>query len=327
MNPILPANFAESKFLTDYSPKDKPWDTHRSQSDAVQTIYQQAHEFESYGARISKCSGLLMFAEEIDPDTGEVKFRLRKSQFCRVRHCPVCQWRRSLMWQARFYSALPGLVEANPSANWLFLTLTVRNCEITDLKSTLAEMNQAWRRLINRKPFSAVKGWIRTTELTKGQDGPNTAHPHFHVLMQVPSNYFKKHYITHEEWLLLWQESMRVEYRPSVRIKTVKPKPGQEAKDALQSAVAETLKYSVKPSDMVEDSEWFLEMTRQVHKLRFVASGGTLKDVLKEGEETNEDLIQTGESAGQDTGKRLAFQWDSPVKKYRRDPTRDLTEN
>jgi plasmid rolling circle replication initiator protein Rep len=307
--------------LTDYSPKDKPWDDHRTESDAVQTIYQQAQEFEGYAARISKCSGLLMFAEEIDPETGEVKFRLRKSQFCRVRHCPVCQWRRSLMWQARFYSALPGLVEAAPSAKWVFLTLTVRNCDITDLKSTLSQMNQAWQRLIKRKQFFA-KGWLRTTEVTRGMDG--SAHPHFHVLMQVSSNYFTKNYVTHEEWITLWQEAMRLDYRPSVRIQTVRPKPGQEAKDALQSAVAETLKYSVKPADMVEDSEWFLEMTRQVHKLRFVASGGTLKDVLRECEETNEDLIQGGDTAGQDTGKRLAFKWDKPVKKYRRAPSRDL---
>lgn len=229
------------------------------------------------------------------------------------------------MWQARFYSALPELLEVMPTAKWIFLTLTIRNCDITDLKSILAEMNSAWKRLINRKQFSAIKGWLRTTEVTRGKDG--SAHPHFHVLMQVPSSYFKKHYIAHEQWITLWQEAMRLDYRPSIRIQTVRPKPGQEAKDALQSSVAETLKYSVKPADMVEDSEWFLEMTRQVHKLRFVASGGTLKDVLREGEETNEDLIQGGDTAGQDTGKLLAFEWDRPVKKYRRAPSRDLQEN
>ncbi|WP_170869787.1 protein rep, partial [Shigella sonnei] len=27
------------------------------------------------------------------------RLRLREAHFCRVRHCPVCQWRRSLMWQ------------------------------------------------------------------------------------------------------------------------------------------------------------------------------------------------------------------------------------
>ncbi|MDI5349339.1 protein rep [Salmonella enterica subsp. enterica serovar Kentucky] len=30
---------------------------------------------------------------------------------------------------------------------------------------------------------------------------------------------------------------------------------------------------------MVADPEWFLELTRQTHKRRFVATGGALKDV------------------------------------------------
>ncbi|MDI5568585.1 protein rep, partial [Salmonella enterica subsp. enterica serovar Kentucky] len=42
----------------------------------------------------------------------------------------------------------------------------------------------------------------------------------------------------------------------------------------VRGAVAETLKYSTKPADMVADPEWFLELTRQTHKRRFVATGG-----------------------------------------------------
>ena len=45
----------------------------------------------------------------------------------------------------------------------------------------------------------------------------------------------------------------------------------------MRGAVAETLKYSTKPADMVADPEWFLELTRQTHKRRFVATGGALR--------------------------------------------------
>ena len=69
-----------------------------------------------------------------------------------------------------------------------------------------------------------------------------------------------------------------------VDIRTVKPK----AKDiddpdkGFKSAIAETMKYAIKPEDMIGDeslqgSWWFHEYTRQVFKLRFVASGGALK--------------------------------------------------
>ncbi|MDI5829544.1 hypothetical protein MJN51_34485, partial [Salmonella enterica subsp. enterica serovar Kentucky] len=42
-------------------------------------------------------------------------------------------------------------------------------------------------------------------------------------------------------------------------------------------------------ADMVADPEWFLELTRQTHKRRFVATGGALKDVLKLEQETDQD--------------------------------------
>ncbi|MDK6280879.1 protein rep, partial [Escherichia coli] len=101
----------------------------------------------------------------------ETRLRLRDARFCRVRHCPICQWRRSLMWQARFYQSLPKIVAEYPDARWLFLTLTVRNCPITELGDTLTVMNAAFQRLKDRKEFRGVLGWVRTTEVTRGKDG------------------------------------------------------------------------------------------------------------------------------------------------------------
>ena len=52
-----------------------------------------------------------------------------------------CQWRRSLMWKAKAYKILPRIVEAYPSHRFLFLTLTVKNTDITILNQTLKQMN------------------------------------------------------------------------------------------------------------------------------------------------------------------------------------------
>ncbi|MDK7012116.1 protein rep, partial [Escherichia coli] len=87
------------------------------------------------------------------------------------------------MWQARFYQSLPKIVAEYPDARWLFLTLTVRNCPITELGDTLTVMNAAFQRLKDRKEFRGVLGWVRTTEVTRGKDG--SAHPHFHTLLMV----------------------------------------------------------------------------------------------------------------------------------------------
>lgn len=313
--------------LTTYSPRDKPWDIHRGQCDDVTGIYTANIEFERYADRMASCSGILHFGWDTCQETGESSLKLRQAQFCRVRHCPVCQWRRSLMWQARFYQALPGIVEKHPKARWLFLTLTVRNCGITELGGTLTAMNQAWQRLIKRKEFKPVLGWIRTTEVTKGKDG--SAHPHFHALVMVPPSWFTgKSYVKHSRWVDLWQGCLKAPYSPNVDVRTVKPRVGsgstgsplESTVAALQGAVAETLKYSTKPEDMTDDGDadgWFLELTRQTHKRRFIATGGALKDVLKLDNETDDDLIgQSDETA--EEGPKLAFKWKGGERHYLR---------
>ncbi|KAB7925984.1 protein rep, partial [Klebsiella pneumoniae] len=187
-----------------------------------------------------------------------------------------------------------------------------------------------WNRLRLRKEFRPVSGWIRTTEVTRGKDG--SAHPHFHALLMVPPSMVSGvNYVKQARWAEMWQECARLDYSPVVDIRTVKsraPKEGQtEAEagaDALRGAAAETLKYSVKPSDMTDDPAWFIEMTKQVHRLRFVATGGALKDVLRVDEETQEELALADSPANeQDDGSRLAFNWRKDEARYRRFPQGD----
>ena len=303
--------------LSDLSPRDKPWEVHRAQAQDVQAIYGEAREFERLAERIGKCSGVLRFSETHDPETGEARLKLKEAQFCRVRHCPVCQWRRSLMWQARFYQALSGLIEAHTGVRWLFLTLTVRNCPVDDLRDTLKALNASWGRLVKRPEFKLVQGWIRTTEVTRGKDG--SAHPHFHALLMVPPSYFRgQSYVKQARWVEVWQSCARLNYAPSVDVRAVHPRKGQDGTEAIQQAAAETLKYAVKPADMTTDPEWFMELTRQVHKLRFVATGGALKNVLKEGQESDEELALTDGDGEQDDGGRVGFNWRPADRKYRR---------
>ncbi len=56
-----------------------------------------------------------------------------------------------------------------------------------ELRLTVKEMNKSWNKLVKRKQFPAL-GWVKSLEVTKSQD--LTAHPHFHCLLVVPSNYF-----------------------------------------------------------------------------------------------------------------------------------------
>lgn len=317
----LPVERRQVKYesLAERSPGDAPWDLHRAAADGVAGLYGQAEEFERLAARMGECSGWLKFGMQADAD-GVIGLRLRKANFCRVRNCPVCQWRRSLMWKARFYQAMPTLT-AQAKARWVFLTLTVRNCEVKDLRETLRAMSNAWRRLTLRKEFGQVLGWVRTTEVTRGADG--SAHPHYHVLAMVSPSYFGKHYLTRDDWAKAWQGAMRLDYLPVVDVKAVRDKrTGKTATnvdpETLKGAVSETLKYAIKPSDMQSDVTWFFELTRQIHRMRFIASGGLLKDLFKE-EESGEDLLLADDpNAEPDDLGQLTFSWAPNVKQYRR---------
>lgn len=46
----------------------------------------------------------------------------------------ICTWRKSLRWKAKAYSSLPKFLEEHPGYRFLFLTLTVKNCEVNELR-------------------------------------------------------------------------------------------------------------------------------------------------------------------------------------------------
>jgi plasmid rolling circle replication initiator protein Rep len=305
------------QFLTDYSPKDKPWDVHRAQAQAVEGVYKDTI-YDCLAGRIRCCSGYLGFSWENNPDTGENRLRLRVARFCRVRLCPVCQWRRSLMWQARFLKALPDIEKAYPSARWVFLTLTIRNMPLPELRTSLQEMNKAWNRLRLRPEFSEnVQGWSRTIEVTRAEN--DYAHPHFHYLLMVRPGYFSgKNYVTQRRWTELWRECALLDYNPIVYIRSVKKKPGAISGEMpLRRAISETFKYAVKPSDMFGD--WLIELTTQVFRLRFIACGGALKNVLRESEETEKDLLLADENSGNEEDKpKLFFDWHRQIRRYKK---------
>ena len=304
--------------LSSRSEKDKVWDVHRKNVDLVADLYNQSAEFERYFQRMDDCSGRLEFSQILQNDTGELKLKLSNAHFCRVRHCPICQWRKSLMWKAKFYKAIPEIMADYKSARWLFLTLTVKNCDVKDLKSTIQKMNKAFKKIINREHFKKYNlGFVKTTEITRSKDG--TAHPHFHILLLMNSSYFRRGYMKQEEWRDLWVDVMDIDYIPQVDIRTVKIKLGSE-QESLSNAVAETLKYAVKPSDMIQDREWFLEMNRQVFKMRFVSTGGILKDLFKD-EATEKELLLLNEEENEeekDLNNNLFFNWYKTDKKYKR---------
>ena len=327
--------------LASVSARDSVWDSHRLDTLIIQQMYAIEGEFERYSERLDGCSGWLKFG--FNEFTGMV---LKQAFFCRVRYCAMCQWRKSLLWKALMYKSYDEIMQKHPTHRFVFLTLTIKNPLIGELRPTLQHMNKSWTRLKDRKEFlTVVDGWIRTTEVTrpkkprKNKKDPivycpetkNThAHPHFHVILMVKPSYFKgKTYIKQSKWAELWGDCLRADYVPVVDVRVVKPKKGVADDDGMKAAIAETLKYAVKPDDIMHDNEdpkareWFYELTRQTHKLRFVATGGVLKNALKaDNAVTNDDLIDTGnnDETIETDDRRLNFTFYSGKGKYLYNP-------
>ena len=273
--PIVDHTVNTPEYLSDVSPKEKPWDAHRAEADEVGGIYgaSPVRRHWRYAERVEQCSQVLEFAR--DPPAGDQKqkLKLKNAWFCRVEN----------------------------------------------LRYTLGQLAQAWKRLIELRTWPA-QGWIRAVEITRSKDA--SAHPHYHSLLMVPATYFAADYLKQREWAELWRQCLRINYTPVVDVRVIRQsrkrswlKVNQVSIPQMWSIVTEILKYSVKPSDMIRDHAWFLAMSDQVLKTRAVAVGGVLKQYLRE----HADLMsEPGEDPPAEIAERLFFGWKQEVRRYRK---------
>lgn len=317
----------EVEVLAKVSRKDRVWDLHRSSCQWLAHIYQGAEEHPKLikrASRMDACSPELFF-DLVQEETG-VRYQLANAHFCHVRTCPVCQWRKSLRHKARFLEAMKRLLpKIGTEVKWVFLTLTVRNCDISQLRETIKGMNEAWDRLQRSmsKKSDWWLGWVLSTEVTFSPSEAGNSHPHFHVLIAVKPSYFHwRNYLKHEAWMALWKRSARLDYDPTVQIQSIRSKctDGDEVSSRLKNAVAETLKYAVKPDRTLQEEEplWLQEYALQVDKLKFVRTGGILRGILKN-DYSDEELVEgEGEEETAPAFARKRFDYAVSEERYQR---------
>jgi plasmid rolling circle replication initiator protein Rep len=275
-----------------------------------------------WAERICDCARLIALGWNAD----EGRVKLTGASFCKVRWCPVCAWRKSLCWKARFLQALPSIEAAHPRLSWLHLTLTVRNCDVSNLRATVQAMNHAWHRMTRRVAWPGV-GYVRALEVTHSDSDVGDSHPHFHALVAVPATYFDPRttrggYVTHEQWVRLWRECLRVDYDPSVRVQRVRPDRRRAAGEiVLHGAVAEIMKYALKASDLTGAPDWFIRVALQLHGTKAVTPGGIVREHLREDEpESDEEMI--GEDGEGVTDPRIwVYGWREYLRRYGHDRT------
>ena len=276
--------------------------------------------------RMHDCGSVLHFAVASDGQK-----RLYRANFCRDRMCPACQRRKSLVVFHQVKQVCYSIRKENPTYKFLLLTLTVPNVPYEKLSDEITHMMKSYERMIKRAEVKkVVKGFFRALEITYNLE-KETYHPHFHVLLCVPSNYFTKNYIKQERWLELWQEATRYPHITQVDVRTVKANPKREGASDIESASAEVAKYATKQSnyitklpngDYIADEVIVPQLAKVLRCRKLFAFGGLMLEHFKklqmvDVDSESVDLIHTDDSASDIEATMIyVYRWNVGFKNY-----------
>lgn len=246
--------------------------------------------FRKQSDTVTSCGDFLEFRLFRHKENHTEKQKLSGANFCKFRFCPYCNWRKTRNIAGQLKEALGTINEKN-EYSFLFLTLTVKNPFIENTKETVKQMNKSFFKLMNLKDVKDnIKGYFKSIELIGSKTQKGFSHPHFHVLLIVKNTYFKKNYISQKKWQDLWQNCLGDKLiTQNVDIRKIKPK-NQNWND-IDSAIVETVKYSVKHTELTKMSnDDFYHLVTQSFNMRFYSTGGILKQHLNI-KKAEEDLI------------------------------------
>lgn len=189
--------------------------------------------------RVLDCGTFLEFKKY---ENGQVL--LSGANFCKDRLCPQCAKRRSLKILGQLSKVINEL-NINNCYEYLFCTLTLRNCRKQELDYTLDSLSKAFTKFTKSRFFrrsAPFKGCFRSTEITINKDN-GTFHPHLHLLIAVNKNYFiSKDYIKTVDIVDTWRRCLAIDYNPICYVKKVKN---------LENVKFEVAKYITKGSDFL----------------------------------------------------------------------------
>ena len=273
-----------------------PFNKHRRYNNPICYALSRNSETVDLAQAIGNCATSIGVEVPLEgPEEG--KALLRAANPCNRRLCPFCEWRRSRAWRRRFFEGLPRFHEDFPLHRAIFLTLTVRNCAISDLRTTIGDMHRAWDRMQRRKGFP-TKFWFRRTEVThhvtskRPFDAPSF-HPHIHVVLFVPGAYFGRDYIRQTEWQKEWMDAARLDYAPVVDVRRARTKSssGGHAIDESRLAGIEAAKYATKATDLISMGDVLTEYHYAIKGLRLSAASSSMRPYLSDAPMAVDELV------------------------------------
>lgn len=258
-----------------------PWVEKKVKTLRLAKLYRKAGYLD-YSRKCAACSTWLQYGVSADGSR-----QLSAANFCQLRLCPLCIARRAKKAAYKVSKVLDLVAAEHEGVRFLFLTLTIQNVPGDKLGESLSEMMAGWDRLLqHRKIKRSIKGWFRAVEITRNRT-KNTYHPHIHAILAVSPEYFSDSgsYLAHSEIVAHWKLAMRLDYAPSVDIRTARSKGEFQAERA---AAVEASKYAVKDDEYIDDDlpdteavQVVKDYTVALFKRRLVAFGGWMKEAAR----------------------------------------------
>ena len=301
------------EILSDKRPngEEKPWKKHKINSLKLHGLYEKALIKDNYlitesrMKNLEECGNNLLFSVN---DKNEKRFK--SAYFCRLRTCPMCNWRKSLKMFGHTNKIANKILEQNSSTRFLFVTFTVKNCPADKLSQTIDMMNMGFKRLTNKSKKLAITnkfksnmlGYIRAMEVTYNQE-KDTYHPHIHCIFAVKAQYFTKGYIKKSDWQYIWGECCNTEYEPIVK--------AQSIKNSTSKAVAEVAKYPVKMDEIAnyQDKKKAIKalivFTKILKGRRLITLGGVFTEARKQ---LKLDDVETGDLVNLEDDQKEKFE-------------------
>lgn len=224
---------------------------------------------QAWASRIHQCAQHLSYAYSPNADGGYTR-ELASAQLCRVRTCPVCQWRRSLRLAAEVGTVLQAMCAPGQGRVALLLTLTVRNCDVANLRESIQHQLKAWSKLTRRAIFAPVYAWARSVEVTRGRQWVMwDTHPHIHALLIVPTDQADQ-LLNSQRWRREWRDLIGCDYEPQCDIRPI-------SDTTTGAGPREVLKYAVKPSAEAAASGWLGRVAIAIDGLRLFAASKNVR--------------------------------------------------
>ncbi|MEQ6886586.1 protein rep [Salicola sp. Rm-C-2C1-2] len=229
----------------------------------------------------------LQLAEHLiqDPWTKKVAARIHNCALrtkdtsqagCHHPHCPSCQHQKAYDHGHQ----MDWLFREKPwqgDSQWVAVSFSVRQCQVTELSECLEAMKVAFRRMTRRRFWSRhVQGALRILRVDQGFSDTKVAHPRFECVLLLRPDVSKDPAGFREDvWHQLWRDCFGEDFIAEVHPENVEPI-DQDVRTQIQQATIRALRPRTPPTS----PGWFLTAMPQMDSFRWMESFGDLRRLI-----------------------------------------------